>query len=103
MTPSDHYWLLKRCACKRCQKEAEEFLQEQKNESIRKENVSEAYQEGRQRIQVTDQGRRKVKSSNFEKGEEMKKQTMKERKHEAKETKKFEMKEDKKENKSKKK
>lgn len=82
----------------------EELLEiKEEHESIREENVSEAYQEGRQRIQVTDQGRRKVKSSNLEKGEEMKKQTMKERKHEAKETKKFEMKEDKKENKSKKK
>jgi hypothetical protein len=74
------------------------------DESSREEEPSETYQEGRQGVQSSDQGRCKAQETNPSKQgqEEMKKETMKERKHEAKETKAYEKKEDKMESKVKK-
>lgn len=70
------------------------------NEASRKEEPSEAYKEGRQGIQISDQGRCETEETNHEikNGEEvMKKETMKHKKHEASETKAYEKKEDRKE------
>lgn len=75
------------------------------HERSREENLIETHQEGRQGISISDQGRCKTEETDHgkTKGKEMKKQTLKERKHEAKETKAYEKKEDKKESKAKKK
>ncbi len=75
------------------------------NESVRKEDPLETYQEGRQGVSCSDQERHETEETNTckTKGKKMKKQSMKERNHEARETKAFEKKEDKRENKSKKK
>jgi len=75
------------------------------NESFGKENPLETYQEGQQGIQESDQGRCETEETNTckTKGGKMKKQTMKEKKHEARETKAYEKKEDKRESKSRKK
>lgn len=85
----------------------EEFIYiGEENESSREEDVSETHQEGRQRIQESDQGRCETEKTDIVKTKRkvgMKKQTIKERKHEAKETKAYEKKEDKKESKGKKK
>ena len=77
----------------------------EENESIREEDVGQTHQEGRQRVQESDQRRCETQETNPSQtqGEKVKKQSMKEKKHEAKETKAYEKKEDKKENKSKKK
>lgn len=77
-----------------------------KDESIREEDVGEAYQQRQQRIQSPAERRCAIKESNPSKtkGKKiMKKESAKEKKHEAKETKAYEKKEDKKESKSKKK
>ena len=70
------------------------------DESIRKENASEAFEEGRQRVPESNSGRCETQEENsFQtKGEKMKKQS-KEKKHEMKESKAYEKKEDKKEKK----
>ena len=77
----------------------------EENEGIRKEDLIETHQEGRQGISFSDQRGCKAEETDHgkTKGEEMKKQTLKEKKHEAKETKAYEKKEDKKESKGKKK
>lgn len=67
------------------------------DESSREEDPSETHQEGRQGIQSSDQGRCEAEETNpgNQRKEVMKKQTAKERKHEARETKSYEKKEDK--------
>lgn len=77
----------------------------EKDESVREKHVVETYQEGRQGVQSSDQGRCEAQEiTKNNKGKIMAKETKKaERKHEAKETKAYERKEDKKESKSKKK
>lgn len=72
----------------------------EEDESLREENVIKAHQEGRQGISFSDQRRCEVEETNHLKikGEKMKKQSLKEKKHEARETKAYEKKEDKKEN-----
>ena len=71
------------------------------NESLRKEDVGQTHQEGRQGIQESDQRRCETEETNTCKtqGEKVKKQAAKEKKHEARETKAYEKKEDKKESK----
>lgn len=75
------------------------------NESIRKENTSETYKEGRQGISLSDQGRCEAEEryNEIQNGEEeMKKEKESpkaHKKHEAKESKAYEKKEDKKESK----
>jgi len=75
----------------------------EQGESLREEDVSKTHQERRQGVQEPDQGRCQAQEADHSqtKGEEMKKQTMKEKKHEAKETKAYERKEEKKEKSSK--
>jgi hypothetical protein len=77
---------------------------EDKNEIIREENTSETYQEGRQGISFTDQGRHETKETNLKikTGEEKmkkvkEKMSAKEKLHESKESKAYEKKEDKRE------
>lgn len=69
----------------------------EENESVREKDVGKTHQEGRQRIQGTDQGRCETEETNTcqTKGKKMKKQSAKEKKHEARETKAYEKKEDK--------
>jgi len=83
----------------------EEKIKGDYNESSREEEIVETYQQGRQGISFSDKGRQETEETNTFKtqGEIMKKQTAKEKKHEAKETKAYERKEDKKEKKAKKK
>lgn len=78
---------------------------EVKNEEVRKEDVGQTYQQGRQGISKSNQGRCKIEESHpcKTKGKEMKKEKAKHIKHEAKESKAYEKKEDKKESKVKKK
>ncbi len=76
------------------------------NESIRKEDIAEAHQQGLKGVQEPVEGRSRVEETNpivKAKGKKMKKSTAKHIKHEAKESKAYERKEDKKESKSKKK
>jgi hypothetical protein len=67
------------------------------DESSREEEHSKTHQEGRQGVQGSDQGRCEAQETNTGKQREevMKKQSVKERKHEATETKAFEKKESK--------
>jgi hypothetical protein len=73
------------------------------NESIREEEPLETYQEGRQGVSQSNQGRCETQETNNqiqtgkEEMKEKEKITKKEKKHEAKETKAYEKKEDKKE------
>lgn len=85
------------------QSKAQEEEIEVNNESIRKENPLETYQEGRQGVSESNKRRCETQETNnqIKTGEEEMKEkekvTKKEKKHEAKETKAYEKKEDKKE------